>query len=344
MKIKQVIFDNINLINFDKYSRVVLITGLNSYKQLRVFEEITSKLSKKKLIHFKKGGSPTRKSFLIDVSTKMQLNNFDCLIALGGGNVIDFSKGLKYFSNKNKIDLLSIPTTCGSGSESTNFFVCYENNLKISLLSKDILPKFVILDHNNLKGLSKMNLVSSYLDAFSQGIESFWSINSTIKSKDYSLLALSHLIKAKENILSFDKTCLINAQLGAHYAGKAINISKTSAPHAFSYFFNKYEIPHGIAVNITTLFFLNEVYSKSDSKLKLQLDQMSIKLINKDFSHFIIYYEHLLKFLGDYSKYLFKSISNFDYSNLIDSVNLERLKNTPVEVDFNGLIKYLKSL
>ena len=338
------IFNNINSINFDKYSRIILITGLNSYKQLSIYKEITSKLSEKKLIHFKKDNSPTKKSFLINISSKMQLKNQDCLIALGGGNVIDFSKGLKFFSNKNKIDLISIPTTCGSGSESTKFFVCYENELKISLVSEDIISKFVILDHNNLIGLSKMNLVSSYLDAFSQGIESFWSINATTKSKNHSLLALSHLIKAKENILSYNKTCLINAQLGAHYAGKAINISKTSAPHAFSYFFNKYDIPHGIAVNITTLFFLNEVYSKSDSKLKLQLDQMSIKLINKDFSHFIIFYEDLLNFLGDYSKDLFKSISNFDYSKFIESVNLERLKNTPVEVDFNGLIKYLKSL
>ena len=342
--IKQEIFENIDSINFDKYPRVILITGLNSQK-LSLFNEIISTVSKNKLPQLKKDNSPTKKSYLINVSNKIQLNTQDCLIALGGGNVIDFSKGVKYFSNKNKVDLFAIPTTCGSGSESTKFFVCYENELKISIASEKIIPKFVILDHNNLKWLSKTALVSSYLDALSQGIESFWSINATAKSKNHSLLALSYLIKAKENILSYDKTSLINAQLGANYSGKAINESKTSAPHAFSYYFNKqHNIPHGIAVNITTLFFLNEVYSKSDFNLKLELDKMSNKLINKDFSHFIIYYQDLITSLGDYPKKLFRRISNFNYSKFIDSVNLERLKNTPITVDFNKLKKYLKHL
>tara|TARA_X000000950_G_scaffold38655_2_gene41279 strand:+ start:10204 stop:11238 length:1035 start_codon:yes stop_codon:yes gene_type:complete len=344
LKKKQIIVSDIGSINFDKYSRLILITGLNSFKELTIYQKIIDKYTNKKVIHIKKENNPTEKSFLINTSDKLKLKTTDCIVALGGGNVIDFSKGLKFFSNKNKIDLISIPTTCGSGSESTSFFVCYEDELKISLSSEFLIPNLVVLNHNNLLGLSKKNLISSYLDAFSQAIESFWSINSSIESKNYSFLALSHLIKAKENIIDFDENCLINAQLGAHYAGKAINISKTTAPHAFSYFFNNYGIPHGMAVNIILPFFLKEVYFKSDINLKLKLDEISFKLLKKDFSHFIIYYEDLLKFLGDYSIDLFKSISNFDYSKFIESVNLERLKNTPVEVDFNGLIKYLKTL
>ena len=91
--IKQEIFENIDSINFDKYPRVILITGLNSYKKLSLFNEIISNVSKNKLTHLKKDNSPTNKSYLINVSIKIQLNNQDCLIALGGGNVIDFSKG-----------------------------------------------------------------------------------------------------------------------------------------------------------------------------------------------------------------------------------------------------------
>ena len=72
-------------------------------------------------------------------------------------------------------------------------------------------------------------------DAFSQAIESYWSINSTTFSKRLSSKAIkiikNNLIKAiNGNVTS--KAELFKA---ANLSGQAINITKTTAPHAISY-------------------------------------------------------------------------------------------------------------
>ena len=53
----------------------------------------------------------------------------------------------------------------------------------------------------------------------------------------------------------------------AHYAGKAINITKTTAAHAFSYPLTTYfDIPHGHAVSLTIgdLLLYNSKVSSND--------------------------------------------------------------------------------
>ena len=60
--------------------------------------------------------------------------------------------------------------------------------------------------------------------------------------------------------------------LGANYAGKAINISKTTLPHAVSYpFTSHFNIAHGHAVSLTINKFLNFIYFNHRKKLLLSI-------------------------------------------------------------------------
>lgn len=337
---------HIELIDFDElnnFKKIILVTGKDSFKKNKFAGNILNKFQDK-ITHLKKDNSPTEISYVDRTLAERSIKEIDCIIAIGGGNVIDFAKALIYFSNYNTKYFLCIPTTCGSGSESTEFFVTYENRLKKSLSSKILLPSFILLDYTNLLGLNKKILISSYIDALSQSVESFWSKNSTKESKELSLKALRHLIKAKTNLIDYKKKSLYNAQIGSNLAGKAINISKTTAPHAFSYYFNKYNIPHGIAVNITTPFFMEYIYKKGSINLKDDLNNLSYKLIKKDFICFIGFYKSILNCLGDQSIKEFKKIKNFNFENFYNSVNKERLKNTPIKISKKSLKNYLEAL
>ena len=93
----------------------------------------------------------------------------------------------------------------------------------------------------------------SALDALVQTIESYWSTKSTSSSREYSKKALK-LIKASLHDLYHNPSNETREKLalGSHYAGKAINIAKTTAAHALSYTLTeKYKIPHGHAVSLT---------------------------------------------------------------------------------------------
>ena len=88
------------------------------------------------------------------------------------------------------------------------------------------------------------------LDALCQGIESWWSVNSTDKSKVLSRKAVE-LVMAHWHAYIFDNTDEAAAQMmtAANLAGQAICITQTTAAHAFSYKVTSiYGIPHGHAV------------------------------------------------------------------------------------------------
>ena len=77
---------------------------------------------------------------------------------------------------------------------------------------------------------------------------------STEESRSYSRKAIPYIYKNLPKIISdkADKNDYQNFIYASNLAGRAINISKTTSPHAFSYAFtSKYRIPHGQAVWLT---------------------------------------------------------------------------------------------
>ena len=81
--------------------------------------------------------------------------------------------------------LIAIPTTSGSGSEATHFAVVFINSKKYSLAHTDyLLPDLVFLLPFLTYNLSGYQTAVSGIDAFSQSIESYWSVN----SNEYKML------------------------------------------------------------------------------------------------------------------------------------------------------------
>lgn len=208
----------------------------------------------------------------------------DIVIAVGGGSVIDSAKAINalsfqsddpilYILSEKKLvhggkPLVAIPTTAGTGSEATKFATIYINKKKYSLESESIVPDVALVDPTLTYSLTPYLTASNGLDALCQGIESFWSINSTEKSRVYARkameLAFTNIERAVKTPSEEVRVAMAKA---SHFSGKAIAISKTTACHAVSYPLTSYfGIPHGHAVALTMPAFLefNSMVNKED--------------------------------------------------------------------------------
>lgn len=189
-------------------------------------------------------------------------NSCDGIISVGGGSVIDTAKCVKLYSvmedNKpyieqgykfNPIKHISIPTTAGTGSESTRFAVMYYNGEKQSITHDSILPDAVILNSSLLKTLPEYQKKSTLLDALCQSIESMWSVNSNETSQEYAQSAVRIILSDFRDYLKGDEKSAAEIMRASNLAGKAINITQTTAAHAMSYKITSlFGVSHGHAV------------------------------------------------------------------------------------------------
>ena len=190
----------------------------------------------------------------------------DTIIAVGGGSSIDVAKCIKlyckmsddrlYLEQEYKdtgVKLIAIPTTAGTGSESTRYAVIYYDGKKQSVTHESIIPDVAILEPKVLKTLPLYQKKCTMMDALCQGIESWWSVNSTDESKEYSKIAVESIMRWwKEYIFDNTDESAQHIMNAANYAGRAICITQTTAPHAFSYKITSlYGLPHGHAVAVS---------------------------------------------------------------------------------------------
>jgi len=175
----------------------------------------------------------------------------DSIIAVGGGSAIDVAKCVKLFSNlpgdgvdgswlkaedlPNYIPFLTMPTTAGTGSEATRYAVLYYEGAKQSITSESLIPETVLMDPSVLKTLPLYQKKATMCDALCHAIESYWSVNSTNESKVYSRRAIELIMDNWDGYLKNTEQGRTNMLLAANTAGRAINITQTTAGHAMCY-------------------------------------------------------------------------------------------------------------
>lgn len=175
----------------------------------------------------------------------------DSVIAVGGGSAMDVAKCIKLYANlagngengvwlktditPNAIPFLAMPTTAGTGSEVTRYAVIYYGGVKQSITSESFIPETVLMDPYALTTLPLYQKKSTMMDALCHAIESFWSVNSTEDSKKYSRMAIQGVLANMEGCLANTEEGNEGMLMAAYAAGKAINITQTTAGHAMCY-------------------------------------------------------------------------------------------------------------
>lgn len=287
----------------------------------------------------------------------------DAIVAVGGGSAIDTAKCIKLFCGmdparsyleqkyiKNGIPLVAVPTTSGTGSESTRFAVIYHNGEKQSITNEDILPPYVILDSSVLKTLPLFQKKCTMLDALCQAVESWWSVNSTNESRALSKQAAELIVKNMDGYLGNIREGNRAMLTAANLSGQAINLAQTTAAHAMSYKLTSlYRLPHGYAAALCLPhvweYMLFNIEKCSDIRgpeyLGTVFADISTILGADGIPGGIRTFRKLLCTLGITAP---KEIQEEDLALLARSVNPARLKNNPVPIDQDAALKLYKKI
>ena len=364
------LFELKEIINKLGCSRIFLVSGKKSFELSgahKIIEKLTSGLQ---VIRFSDFHTNPDWEDVKNGITVFNESHSDVILSVGGGSVIDMAKLINYYSTKKEgiseadylnrsfypVTHICIPTTAGSGSEATHFAVMYFGTEKYSIAHNNLKPQYVMIDPDLHYDQTPYQKAVSGIDAFSQAIESFWSVNSTEESRIYALRAMNliwnYLAMAVNNA---DKTAHLQVAVGAYLAGKAINISKTTAPHALSYSFTKrLGIPHGHAVALSLPFFINvhinamnhECNAKCNVEHLLASMQVMSDCLGVDMEVFDLSVREFIDNIGITLNLCELNVSEEQFFEIVKATNTERLNNNPTKVDSNTysqLYKYLNT-
>lgn len=293
----------------------------------------------------------------------------DTVVALGGGTAIDLGKLIGALSSQSSstpdiiegrehiVDkgppLVAIPTTAGTGAEATHFAVVYIDHQKFSVAHEYLLPDFSIVDPQLTCSLPAPITAATGLDALCQGIESIWAVGATDQSIAFATeavqLAKDNLVQAVNDPNPEARSAMCRA---SHLAGMAINISKTTAPHALSYSLTSNDgIPHGVAVALTLgpLLIYNAGVRDEDcadnrgaANVRERIQSIveifgasNARDASKRFAEIV----HQIGCPGSLAEVGIKSAARFD--QLVSSTNVERMSNNPRRADHATLVEIL---
>ena len=296
----------------------------------------------------------------------LKISNCDTILAVGGGSAIDVAKCIKLAvlaadgnaaiipplvstrvaCDGAKLSFIAIPTTAGTGSESTHNAVMYYEGAKQTVTNDGVLPDYAVLEPSVLKTLPLYQKKCTMMDALCQGIESWWSVNSTEESYEYSRKTIELIMENwRKYIFENDDEAAKQIMLAANYGGRAINITQTTAAHAFSYKITSlYKLPHGHAVAVCLPeiweYMLGNMDKCIDNRgqeylsgiFALISNAMGCRCPEKAISEFRKMMEEL-----DLKKPI--SVSREDELKVLStSVNPVRLKNNPVTLNYEAIV------
>lgn len=196
----------------------------------------------------------------------------DGLVAVGGGSVIDTAKGVKMLLSQEANDLLElvgcetikrgikipfvvIPTTSGTGSETTLVAVIkhVSKKVKMEFISYHLQPDVAILDSRMTKTLPPKITASTGMDTLCHAIEAYTCLQKNPISDAYATAAIvlirDNLYKAVVN--GNNKKVRLAMANASTMAGAAFSNSMVGLVHAIGHALGgECHIPHGDAMNI----------------------------------------------------------------------------------------------
>ena len=297
----------------------------------------------------------------------------DCIVAVGGGSAMDVAKCVKLFATldpsvsyleqsyeDNGIPFLAVPTTAGTGSEATHFAVIYDGGKKLSVAHESSVPQAVVFDPSVLASLPDYQRRATMMDALCHAIESCWSVKADEKSREIAKEAIWQVLSAKDAYLANAPEGNRDMLLAANLAGKAINLTQTTAGHAMCYRLTGiFGISHGhaaaLCVSVLWPFMIKHAGECVDPEGADTLRQVFAELadlwgtltMQEAAAQFGILVKELgldtLKKPDDETAGPVEA-SKEVIDELADSVNLQRLKNNPVALTRDEIVFLYKEI
>ena len=219
---------------------------------------------------------------------KIREIDFELILAIGGGSVLDASK---FFSVQNSqkeyqfveniikgkvekkdyklIPILAVPTTAGTGSEITPWATIWDmdEKKKYSLHLSDLFSEVSIYDPVLTLTVPRDITIQTGLDTLSHALESIWNKNANEITVSYAIksakLIMDNLVKLSNDLNNLEYRD--NIMKACMYAGLAFSNTQTAIAHGMSYYITAHKgIDHGIACSFTLPMLIDNVIGEYD--------------------------------------------------------------------------------
>jgi len=219
--------------------------------------------------------------------------NCTAIIALGGGSPMDCAKGVGakvarptksiqkmrgQLKVLKKIPLLiAIPTTAGTGSETTLAAVITDSNTheKYAINDISLIPHYALLEPTLTVGLPPLLTAATGMDALCHAVEAYIGQSNTSNTRKYALNATKLIFENLFTAFSDGQniTARKNMQDAAFLAGAAFTRAYVGNIHAVAHTLGgQYGTPHGLA-NAVIMPYILEMYG---NKVHKSLSEMAL--------------------------------------------------------------------
>ena len=259
----------VSVLKENNINTVLLVTdkGINSLGLTKTLQNSLEKNKIKVTVYDETVPNPTTQN--VSDAEKLYIeNNCQGIIAFGGGSPIDTAKavGAKIAHPNKSLSkmkgilkvtkklplLIAVPTTAGTGSETTLAAVITDSETrhKYAINSFPLIPRYAMLNASLTVGLPQHITATTGMDALTHAVEAYSGGSTTKETRAYALEAVELIYANLENAYQDGQigTARKNMLRAAYVAGIAFSKSYVGYIHAVAHTLGgQYNIPHGLA-------------------------------------------------------------------------------------------------
>lgn len=231
-------------------------------------------------------------------------NSCEAIVAFGGGSPMDTAKGIgaRVARPKKEISkmkgllkvarklplLIAVPTTAGTGSETTVAAVISNpiTHEKYPINDPKLVPSYAVLDPTLIVGLPGKVTSTTGMDALTHAVEAYIGNCNTRKTKKSAILAIKLIFENLEETYNHPNNLEArnNMLIASYHAGVAFTRAYVGYVHAIAHTLGGfYGVPHGLANSILLPVVL-EKFGKSVYKKLAELSDI-VNLTDKNLSN-----------------------------------------------------------
>ncbi len=293
---------------------------------------------------------------------------FPCnVIAIGGGSTIDLAKAIvcvRHFPDDVHIgydkdrnlassiepakDFLSvIPTTIGSGSEASRYFVLFQQERKIASRAWQAVPRLVVLDPDLLTYLTPVTARIQLFDCWTHLIE----VN--LSHLELSPIVLFQLDGIRQRLMNFvkstknleDESTRLELQVFSYFGGVSISNTRTGALHTVGEALaSQIAMPHVWSLYFSAIHW-HQLIQGEERKDKNSVISQKTEILQTSLAELNYWLDYLKMELPRYLKLNHQEILSFDFQKFEKMVMLDKVlwdKEHPFEVSVKSIRNYLE--
>lgn len=271
------------------YSNVLIVTD-QMLRSLGLLELMIKGLDEEKITYsFYDNIKPNPTIYNVEEALEIYKTNMcQCMIAFGGGSVIDTAKTVGarvarpnksvakmrgQLKIRKKIpDIIAVPTTAGTGSETTLAAVITnpDKHDKYAINDTVLIPSYAVLDAMVTVKLPQKVTSTTGMDALTHAVEAYIGNSNTKRTREKAInavkLVFTYLYRAYEN--GNDIEARENMQIASYDAGVAFTRAYVGYVHALAHALGGYYgTPHGLANAVLLPYVLEKFGPKAYKRL-----------------------------------------------------------------------------